>query len=393
MSRIDALTPDQIARYSEHVDRWTRIGLCTDPADRPRAEDAMRRCYSLAGLVQPQRIVWCESPMSQAITRYIAGASVGGSVRVGVWVSVGAGVRASVWDSVRASVRAGVGDSAGASVGDSVRAGVLAGVGDSVGDRVGDSVLAGVRASVWDRVGDSVLAGVWDRVGDSVRAGVLAGVGASVGDSVRASVYGSHDAGWLSFYAFFRDVVGLAGETDRATGLMDLARCAGWAIPHERVCWISERHHILRRDDRGRIHCEDGPAIAYPDGWAIYAVHGVRVPEYVIERPEEISPAKIDGEKNSEIRRVMLDRFGPGRYLRDTGTQAIHSDDFGSLYRREVPGDEPLVMVRVTNSTPEPDGSRRDYWLRVPPTISRAREAVAWTFAMKEEEYVPSQES
>ena len=365
MSRIDALTPDQTARYQEHVDRWTRIGLCTDPADRPRAEDAMRRCYSLAGLVQPQRIVWCESPMSQAITRYIAGASVGGSVRVGVWASVGAGVRASVWASVRASVGAGVGDSAGASVGDSVRAGVLAGVGDSVGDRVGDSV----------------------------RAGVLAGVGASVGDSVRASVYGSHDAGWLSFYAFFRDVVGLAGETDRATGLMDLARCAGWAIPHERVCWISERHHILRRDDRGRIHCEDGPAIAYPDGWAIYAVHGVRVPEYVIERPEEISPAKIDGEKNSEIRRVMLDRFGPGRYLRDTGTQAIHSDDFGSLYRREVPGDEPLVMVRVTNSTPEPDGSRRDYWLRVPPTISRAREAVAWTFAMKEEEYVPSQES
>ena len=55
--------------------------------------------------------------------------------------------------------------------------------------------------------------------------------------------------------------------------------------------------------------------------------------------------------------------------------------------------DEPVAMVEVVNSTPEPDGSRRTYFLRVPPSMRRAREAVAWTFGMAGHEYRPAQES
>jgi hypothetical protein len=47
-------------------------------------------------------------------------------------------------------------------------------------------------------------------------------------------------------------------------------------------------------------------------------------------------------------------------------------------------------MVQVVNATPEPDGSARSYWLRVPPDMRTAREAVAWTFALGEGEYAPA---
>ena len=36
--KIEKLTPEQIARFPEFVERWTNIGLSTAPADRPRAE-------------------------------------------------------------------------------------------------------------------------------------------------------------------------------------------------------------------------------------------------------------------------------------------------------------------------------------------------------------------
>ena len=63
------------------------------------------------------------------------------------------------------------------------------------------------------------------------------------------------------------------------------------------------------------------------------------------------------------------------------------------ITRREMNDDEPLVMVRVINSTPEPDGTNKRYMLRVPPTIKTAREAVAWTFGMSPETYAPEMES
>src|SRR6266436_180030 len=48
-------------------------------------------------------------------------------------------------------------------------------------------------------------------------------------------------------------------------------------------------------------------------------------------------------------------------------------------FRRAAVGTAPIVLVHVTNSTPEPDGSRRRYFLRVPPEVKTARAAVAWT--------------
>lgn len=46
-------------------------------------------------------------------------------------------------------------------------------------------------------------------------------------------------------------------------------------------------------------------------------------------------------------------------------------------------------MVEVVNSTPEPDGTSRTYWLRVPPATRTAREGVAWTFGVSEADYEP----
>ena len=59
----------------------------------------------------------------------------------------------------------------------------------------------------------------------------------------------------------------------------------------------------------------------------------------------------------------------------------VQQDDFGKLWRTELSVDrERLTVVEVVNSTPDPDGSYRRYFLRVPPAVSTAREAVAWSF-------------
>jgi hypothetical protein len=205
-----------------------------------------------------------------------------------------------------------------------------------------------------------------------VRDSVWASVRASVSDSV----YGQHDASWLAFYKYFHDECGLTAQTDKLKGLWMLAKSAGWAIPHENICWVSERHNILERDERGRLHSISGPACAYPDGWGIYAVHGVLVPAGIIEDRASITVTRIEAEANSEVRRVMIDLYGPKRYLSDSGAIAVQEckpDHYlvglrsARLLRKEVDDDEPIVMVDLLNSTPEPDGSVKRYLLRVDP--------------------------
>jgi len=126
----------------------------------------------------------------------------------------------------------------------------------------------------------------------------------------------------------------------------------------------------------------------------------------------------IEQESNAEIRRVMVERYGAERFLFDSGAKLIARDSVGLLYRKDLADDEPLVMVRVLNSTPEPDGvmsrdeaiaifgdaaqaainspegSRfKQYTIRVPPDMTTAHEAVAWTFGLTAETYHPALET
>ncbi len=85
----------------------------------------------------------------------------------------------------------------------------------------------------------------------------------------------------------------------------------------------------------------------------------------------------------------MLEYYGYDRYLASSGARHQHRDETGVLWRIELADDEDVVMVEVVNSTPEPDGSHRTYWLRVPPATRTAREGVAWTFGLHPDVYEP----
>jgi hypothetical protein len=142
-----------------------------------------------------------------------------------------------------------------------------------------------------------------------------------------------------------------------------------------------------------RLHCADGPAVAWPNGVRYYFWRGLQVPERIIIAPEALSGQDILSEQNVEIRRVMIERVGHERFLLEVNARPVHQDETGALYRIELPGDEPISLVHVTNSTPEPDGSLKKYVLRVPPNMERAREAVAWTFTKNENDYAPAKET
>lgn len=192
---------------------------------------------------------------------------------------------------------------------------------------------------------------------------------------------------------YLREVCGLKDETCLALGLIYVAMTAGWYLAFERECWVSEKPQFVRVDELNRLHSDLGPAIRYSDGFQVYAMKGVLVPDWLVTTPKRLTARQISDERNLEVRRIMLDIYGPEKYLRYIGAKPISTDDFGTLYQARFDDDEPLLMVKVINSTPEPDGSFKDYWIRVPPTVRTAREAVAWTFNMKPEDYLPGIET
>ena len=338
VTRVDQLTDAEKGRFNEWADKWIEIGLRTGPAHRDLFEKSVRDCYRFAGIPFPDVVVWVPSPMV---------------------VSLAAPTAALAIELVEAEYRGTI------TIGASKRA---------------------VRGAVRDAVGGVISRTYYRYMGGQLWAG-----------------------GWWwggARTSFFRDVcnLDLPGDTwDRARAYEGTIESACWWWPHRRFVMVCERPVAIHREladpdvERGwgshRLHCEDGPAVVWPDGWGVWSWHGVRVPQHVIEDPASITAAEVLAEENAEVRRVMVERMTPERFLAESDAKPVQQDDYGKLWRVDMPDDEPLVMVELLNSTVEPDGNRKIYFLRVDPNCRTALEAVAWTFDQKPEEYVLCAES
>ena len=168
-------------------------------------------------------------------------------------------------------------------------------------------------------------------------------------------------------------------------GFMTLAG-AGYWWPYRELTVLCRRPDVLRFDEEGRPHAVDRPAVSFADDLRLYAWHGTMVPRRVVDS-HFLDAERILAEPNSELRRMMVERYGLARFRQEADADRLHRDRWGTLWRVYVPGDEPVVTVEVVNSTPEPDGRRRRYELRVPPGMRTALEAVAWTFGLSPRDY------
>lgn len=261
---ITSLTEEQQALFPVYRDKWIKIGLCTESADRKMAEEGVKEAYENVGLTPPSKIIWVDSPHAGQIEAK------------------------------------------------------------------------------------------------------------KINESQFQPCYGQHDASWLSYYDYFFEVFNLEC-IKKLSGLFKIAKSAGWWWAYEGLAIISERPCELHQDETGRLHCETGKALRYCDDWGFYCWHGVTVPEKVIMHPEQITLEEINSQTNIEVKRIMIERFGIGKYLEQSKATIVDMD------ASPIPGGAPRVLMKDSNGFQYlcgTDGStERVYFMSVPNNVTTCRQA------------------
>ena len=226
----------------------------------------------------------------------------------------------------------------------------------------------------------AVYGAVGGAVDGAVRGAVRGAVDGAVGDAVRGARIEWHywlgGALWAAYPAWYDALADIAPACRVPIGdaYADLSRACGYVWPNRRFVMICDRPREILRDDRGRLHAEDRAAISWRDGYGIYSWHGVTVPAKVILAPETLTVAEIKAEKNAEVARVMRERFGQGRYLRETGAKLIDADFEGARK-----GAAPRALLEDHNGERwlvGTDGSTgREYHMSAPRTVKTCRDA------------------
>jgi len=191
-------------------------------------------------------------------------------------------------------------------------------------------------------------------------------------------IYRSHDASWLAFYEYFRNVLKIK-DCEKLDGITELAKYCGWLNVYEDTVVFQDRPEVIKFDDRNLLHCEDGPAICYRDGYSVFAWHGVRIPAEWITNKAGLAPETALNWENVEQRRCACEIIGWATILRKLDASVIDCDDdpmIGTLVEVTIPdiGREKFLKVRC--------GTGREFALPVPPEMKTALDANAWTYGL-----------
>jgi hypothetical protein len=183
---IERLTPEQTAWFPEFVEKWIKIGLSTELADRPRAEAAIKSIYEVNEQPLSRKIIWFDDPQQMF--------SIYAKTNPDLMTIID--VRSIFYDDIIKGIRNVVGDT------------VDCMIGNNTWHVVYNIIRNSVRNSIWKVIGYR---------------------------HAQKAVYGSHEAHWLAELDFYQEVLGLIKETNRLTGLSELVKSCGWIIPCEKI--------------------------------------------------------------------------------------------------------------------------------------------------------------
>lgn len=125
---------------------------------------------------------------------------------------------------------------------------------------------------------------------------------------------------------------------------------------------------------RDRWHREGGPALRYPDGYAVWALNGVSVPQWLAEPPvEQINLRRLVEIQNADSRREFVRKVGIDRIAAALATKLLDTLGDYELLDLDLGDDRCRPYLKMRNP------SLGCWHLEgVDPSCLTVREALAW---------------
>lgn len=173
---------------------------------------------------------------------------------------------------------------------------------------------------------------------------------------------------------------------------------------------------VTIKNEDGNLHADNEPAWRSPTrimwykngrkhgldadiyGTITYYYENIRIPikfYQAMKDPDILTVEEVLGHPNAEVKYVGVKIIGYDKIKNHKSCTIINKCKKTGMELFKISNifSDPVCVLKVINSTAEADGTFKEYFLTVPPTMKTAKEAVAWTFRMTPSEYAPSQET
>ena len=387
-----SLTKNHKKEIREWVKRWIANAMSTRPIEedeKPIIREHVKNLYKSSKLSPPPdyRIVFVPSPF---IGKFVAGFASGvwylrnnkkSNIDAATLAATDAAAYKAILNTTFIAILAATNDATDDATDEATLTAINAAINAATDEATDEATLAATRAATDAATLDATLKS--DKNWFDFKIKTMVDLATKLGNKnfflncvVKASKFyqgGNFWAGWSAFISFFRYIAKLPIDYKKWDDWEKLSELSSLRYVHEKFCIICDRPKTLKIDDRNRPHCEDGPFCEWRDGSALYAYRGVKVPKYVLLRPDLITIEDIQKESNKEVQRIMIEKYDVSRYLMDIKGEIVDMDSL------TLEGSAPRALIKDNKNNHwfiGTDGStERVYHMLVSSNIRTCREA------------------
>ena len=170
-----------------------------------------------------------------------------------------------------------------------------------------------IRSNIWDNIRNNISDNISDNIRNNIKETKF--------NYIETYSWCQHDINWVAYYKYY-EKYGLL-PYDRNFEIFniwyDLACSCGWCYTFENIVFVCEKPCELHINDEGMLHKDGGMVLKYSDGYGIYMLNGVKVPEYLAVTPEaNLELDFFKKEKNVDVKAEFIRKYGISR-MKDMG--------------------------------------------------------------------------
>ena len=391
MKKIERLTPEQEAELPRFRQRYLDIACGGGRIDCASLKTALADAYALIGKPAPALFIF-DSPAACMLALKIFAmpetaqlqsqlqSQLGSQLQSQLQSQLGSQLQSQLQSQLGSQLRSQLWSQLGSQLGSQL----WSQLGSQLRSQLGSQLWSQLQSQLWSQLrtqlqsqlGSQLQSQLWSQLWSQLQSQLGSQLQSQLGSQKIYNpnyLWGSHDLYWLAWGRFAANIgVDLKPETQHMLDIMErISMQCEWWWPYENMVIVSERPSRVRWDDESRLHCENGPAIEYADGYSLSSWHGQPIPgEWVTGRPPKASEALHWS--NMDQRAAACEIVGWANILDELDAKVI--DDSGDhVWGR-------LVEVDLPDSGRERFldalcGTMRRFALPVPPQTKTVDEA------------------
>lgn len=145
---------------------------------------------------------------------------------------------------------------------------------------------------------------------------------------------------FFAYYDYMKDVLGV--EFDCLEEYEALRNCLnlGPLFKLEDVCFVSKKPVMIHMNSEDQYHNEKGPAVEYEDGFSLWFLNGVSVPEWLVTTEwKDLDAKRFATIKNVEVRREFVRKIGVERLVQKLNPEVLDKKDDYELLHVDLGGE------------------------------------------------------